>query len=199
MSVCSGHFQALSCTSSVSFNVLCGYISCRHYLLSHPPRDGHTWRQRVCDQTLCRPGRLPACWLCWGHRQWLSGVLCEQCPLKRKEKKITSVKISNSLLLSSRSQTCSSCCEGDICNMLVPRNESSAVFSSTSPLSGSAHLLRPAALSYAAAAIILPAVVSLWAARISDREARNVNYSTHFLFVTTMLFFSSFPIFVIYL
>ncbi|KAM9820710.1 ly6/PLAUR domain-containing protein 6-like [Neosynchiropus ocellatus] len=28
---------------------------------------------------------------------------------------------------------CSSCCEGNICNMLVPRNESSAVFSSASP------------------------------------------------------------------
>lgn len=52
--------------------------------------------------------------------------------------------------------TCSSCCEGDICNMLVPRNESSAVFSSTSPLSGSAHHLRPVVLSYAA--IILPAL-----------------------------------------
>lgn len=72
------------------------------------------------------------------------------------------MKIYNSLTLWSHSQTCSSCCEGDICNMLVPRNESSAVFSSTSPLSGSAHHLCPALLSYAAAAaIILPAVVLL--------------------------------------
>eukprot|EP00066_Takifugu_rubripes_P003734 XP_003966539.1 PREDICTED: ly6/PLAUR domain-containing protein 6-like [Takifugu rubripes] len=31
-------------------------------------------------------------------------------------------------------QVCSSCCEGNICNILVPKNESSAVFSSTSPL-----------------------------------------------------------------
>lgn len=72
------------------------------------------------------------------------------------------MKIYNSLTLWSHSQTCSSCCEGDICNMLVPRNESSAVFSSTSPFSGSAHHLCPALLSYAAAAaIILPAVALL--------------------------------------
>ncbi|CAG01006.1 unnamed protein product, partial [Tetraodon nigroviridis] len=31
-------------------------------------------------------------------------------------------------------QVCSSCCEGNICNLLVPKNESGAVFSSTSPL-----------------------------------------------------------------
>ncbi|XP_028998450.1 ly6/PLAUR domain-containing protein 6 [Betta splendens] len=44
-------------------------------------------------------------------------------------------------------QVCSSCCEGNICNVLVPRNESSAVFSSTSPLLSSSGRLRPAALS----------------------------------------------------
>uniref|UniRef100_A0A3Q4FXL6 LY6/PLAUR domain containing 6 n=1 Tax=Neolamprologus brichardi TaxID=32507 RepID=A0A3Q4FXL6_NEOBR len=32
-------------------------------------------------------------------------------------------------------QVCSSCCEGNICNVLVPRNDSSAIFSSISPLS----------------------------------------------------------------
>ncbi|XP_026158022.1 ly6/PLAUR domain-containing protein 6 isoform X2 [Mastacembelus armatus] len=45
------------------------------------------------------------------------------------------------------SQVCSSCCEGNICNMLVPRNESSAVFSSTSPLVSSSGRPHPAALS----------------------------------------------------
>ncbi|XP_019958901.1 ly6/PLAUR domain-containing protein 6-like [Paralichthys olivaceus] len=45
-------------------------------------------------------------------------------------------------------QVCSSCCEGNICNMLVPRNESSAVFSSTSLVSSSRRLRPPAALSY---------------------------------------------------
>nr|XP_057906935.1 ly6/PLAUR domain-containing protein 6 isoform X2 [Doryrhamphus excisus]XP_057906936.1 ly6/PLAUR domain-containing protein 6 isoform X2 [Doryrhamphus excisus]XP_057906937.1 ly6/PLAUR domain-containing protein 6 isoform X2 [Doryrhamphus excisus] len=36
------------------------------------------------------------------------------------------------------SLVCSSCCQGNICNLLVPRNESAAVFSSTSPLVSSA-------------------------------------------------------------
>ncbi|KAM9328652.1 ly6/PLAUR domain-containing protein 6 [Pholidichthys leucotaenia] len=45
-------------------------------------------------------------------------------------------------------QMCSSCCEGNICNLLVPRNDSSAIFSSTSPLVNSGLGLRPAALSY---------------------------------------------------
>uniref|UniRef100_A0A672YBK7 LY6/PLAUR domain containing 6 n=1 Tax=Sphaeramia orbicularis TaxID=375764 RepID=A0A672YBK7_9TELE len=40
-------------------------------------------------------------------------------------------------------QMCSSCCEGNICNLLVPRNESSAVFSSTSPLVSSSRSLHP--------------------------------------------------------
>ncbi|XP_071320968.1 ly6/PLAUR domain-containing protein 6-like isoform X2 [Trachinotus anak] len=43
---------------------------------------------------------------------------------------------------------CSSCCEGNICNVLVPRNESSAVFSSTSPLVSSSRRLHPAELGY---------------------------------------------------
>ncbi|XP_022074985.2 ly6/PLAUR domain-containing protein 6 isoform X2 [Acanthochromis polyacanthus] len=43
-------------------------------------------------------------------------------------------------------QVCSSCCEGNICNVLVPRNQSSAVFSSTSPLVSSGRRLRPAVL-----------------------------------------------------
>nr|XP_046238554.1 ly6/PLAUR domain-containing protein 6-like [Scatophagus argus] len=44
-------------------------------------------------------------------------------------------------------QVCSSCCEGNICNVLVPRNESSAIFSSTSPLVSSSRRLHPATLS----------------------------------------------------
>ncbi|XP_034463687.1 ly6/PLAUR domain-containing protein 6-like [Hippoglossus hippoglossus] len=44
-------------------------------------------------------------------------------------------------------QVCSSCCEGNICNVLVPRNESNAVFS-TSVVSSSGGLRPPAALSY---------------------------------------------------
>ncbi|XP_049426218.1 ly6/PLAUR domain-containing protein 6 isoform X1 [Epinephelus fuscoguttatus] len=43
---------------------------------------------------------------------------------------------------------CSSCCEGNICNMLVPRNASSAIFSSTSPLVSSSRGVLPATLSY---------------------------------------------------
>ncbi|XP_070814032.1 ly6/PLAUR domain-containing protein 6 [Chaetodon trifascialis] len=46
-------------------------------------------------------------------------------------------------------QVCSSCCEGNICNVSVPRNESSAVFSSTSPLASSSRRLLPVSLSYA--------------------------------------------------
>nr|XP_020447750.1 ly6/PLAUR domain-containing protein 6 isoform X2 [Monopterus albus] len=45
-------------------------------------------------------------------------------------------------------QVCSSCCEGNICNMSVPRNESNAVFSSTSSLVSSSKGLHPAVLSY---------------------------------------------------
>ncbi|TMS11628.1 Ly6/PLAUR domain-containing protein 6 [Larimichthys crocea] len=45
-------------------------------------------------------------------------------------------------------RVCSSCCEGNICNMLVPRNESSAVFSSTSPLVSSSRRLGPATLCF---------------------------------------------------
>lgn len=43
-------------------------------------------------------------------------------------------------------QVCSSCCEGNICNLWVPRNESSAVFSATSPLLSSSRRLHPAVL-----------------------------------------------------
>ncbi|XP_062389428.1 ly6/PLAUR domain-containing protein 6 [Sardina pilchardus] len=32
-------------------------------------------------------------------------------------------------------RTCTACCEGNICNLPVPRNESDAVFATTSPLS----------------------------------------------------------------
>ncbi|XP_029942259.1 ly6/PLAUR domain-containing protein 6-like [Salarias fasciatus] len=42
-------------------------------------------------------------------------------------------------------KVCSSCCEGNICNLLVPRNDSEAVFS-TAPLVGSATRIQAAAL-----------------------------------------------------
>ncbi|XP_037552643.1 ly6/PLAUR domain-containing protein 6-like [Nematolebias whitei] len=42
-------------------------------------------------------------------------------------------------------QVCTSCCEGNICNVLVPRNDSGAVFSS-SRLASSGRRLHPAAL-----------------------------------------------------
>ncbi|KAG7241080.1 hypothetical protein INR49_026111 [Caranx melampygus] len=52
-------------------------------------------------------------------------------------------------------QVCSSCCEGNICNMLVPWNESSAVFTSTSPLVSSSWRLHPAVMSNIIISIIL--------------------------------------------
>ncbi|KAK5891109.1 hypothetical protein CgunFtcFv8_018398 [Champsocephalus gunnari] len=45
-------------------------------------------------------------------------------------------------------QMCSSCCEGNICNVFVPRNASSAIFSSSSPLISSSAKHLPTALSY---------------------------------------------------
>uniref|UniRef100_A0A8C2WRH6 LY6/PLAUR domain containing 6 n=1 Tax=Cyclopterus lumpus TaxID=8103 RepID=A0A8C2WRH6_CYCLU len=45
-------------------------------------------------------------------------------------------------------QMCSSCCEGNICNVVVPRNASSSIFSSTSPLASSGRRFLPAPLSY---------------------------------------------------
>lgn len=45
-------------------------------------------------------------------------------------------------------QVCSSCCEGNICNLLVPRNDSSAVFSSISPLVSLSRSLHSRALCY---------------------------------------------------
>ncbi|KAM6893491.1 ly6/PLAUR domain-containing protein 6 [Xenentodon cancila] len=45
-------------------------------------------------------------------------------------------------------QVCTSCCEGNICNMLVPRDNSSAVFSSKSPPVSSGRRLHPAMLLY---------------------------------------------------
>ncbi|XP_039998118.1 ly6/PLAUR domain-containing protein 6-like [Xiphias gladius] len=44
-------------------------------------------------------------------------------------------------------RACSSCCGGNICNVMVPRNESSAVFSSTSPPLSSSRRLHPVTLS----------------------------------------------------
>ncbi|XP_071762547.1 ly6/PLAUR domain-containing protein 6-like [Centroberyx gerrardi] len=51
-------------------------------------------------------------------------------------------------------QVCSSCCEGNICNLWVPTNESSAIFSTTSPLLSSTTRLLPATLSYIITSII---------------------------------------------
>ncbi|XP_008426879.1 ly6/PLAUR domain-containing protein 6 isoform X1 [Poecilia reticulata] len=45
-------------------------------------------------------------------------------------------------------QVCTSCCHGNICNVLVPTNDSGAVFSSAGPLVGAGRSLRPAALRY---------------------------------------------------
>ncbi|MEQ2280228.1 Ly6/PLAUR domain-containing protein 6 [Ameca splendens] len=55
-------------------------------------------------------------------------------------------------------QVCTSCCEGNICNVQVPRNDSSAVFSSTAPLVSSGRRLHPAAQRY----FILIIVSSCW-------------------------------------
>ncbi|XP_062301470.1 ly6/PLAUR domain-containing protein 6-like [Scomber scombrus] len=52
-------------------------------------------------------------------------------------------------------KVCSSCCEGNICNLLVPKNESSAVFSSTSPLYSTGTGLHPATLSYIVISILI--------------------------------------------
>ncbi|XP_015233913.1 PREDICTED: ly6/PLAUR domain-containing protein 6 [Cyprinodon variegatus] len=43
-------------------------------------------------------------------------------------------------------QVCTSCCEGNICNVLVPRNDSSAMFSFATPLGSSGGRLLPAVL-----------------------------------------------------
>lgn len=51
-------------------------------------------------------------------------------------------------------QVCSSCCEGNICNILVPKNESSAVFSSTSPLASAGRRPHLAAPSYVALTLL---------------------------------------------
>ncbi|KAM3585536.1 uncharacterized protein V6R79_020213 [Siganus canaliculatus] len=45
-------------------------------------------------------------------------------------------------------QVCTSCCEGNICNVLVPKNQSSAIFSSMSPLVSSSRKLLIGRLSY---------------------------------------------------
>ncbi|XP_031708237.1 ly6/PLAUR domain-containing protein 6 [Anarrhichthys ocellatus] len=52
-------------------------------------------------------------------------------------------------------QMCSSCCEGNICNVLVPRNASSSIFSSTSPLASSSRGFPPVTLSYFTIIIII--------------------------------------------
>ncbi|KAG8430935.1 hypothetical protein GDO86_019719 [Hymenochirus boettgeri] len=37
-------------------------------------------------------------------------------------------------------RVCTSCCEGNICNLALPRNETNAIFSTTSPLNSSQRL-----------------------------------------------------------
>ncbi|XP_023251208.1 ly6/PLAUR domain-containing protein 6-like isoform X2 [Seriola lalandi dorsalis] len=56
-------------------------------------------------------------------------------------------------------RVCSSCCEGNICNVLLPRNDSSAVFTRTSPLVSSSRELHPAALSYIIIIIIIISIL----------------------------------------
>ncbi len=34
-------------------------------------------------------------------------------------------------------QVCTSCCEGNICNMALPQNETDAIFATTSPINDS--------------------------------------------------------------
>ncbi|KAK7893614.1 hypothetical protein WMY93_022766 [Mugilogobius chulae] len=57
-------------------------------------------------------------------------------------------------------QVCSSCCEGNICNLWVPRNESNAIFSSTSPLRSSSSRLLPTMSTNSA--IIIFISINLW-------------------------------------
>ncbi|KAM4608541.1 ly6/PLAUR domain-containing protein 6 [Polymixia lowei] len=45
-------------------------------------------------------------------------------------------------------KVCSSCCEGNICNLPLPWNETEAVFATTSPLSGTARLSNSDALTF---------------------------------------------------
>ncbi|XP_059896012.1 ly6/PLAUR domain-containing protein 6 [Gadus macrocephalus] len=45
-------------------------------------------------------------------------------------------------------KVCTACCEGNICNIPLPWNETEAIFSYTSPLSGSAGLSRSYALTF---------------------------------------------------
>ncbi|XP_033833751.1 ly6/PLAUR domain-containing protein 6-like [Periophthalmus magnuspinnatus] len=61
-------------------------------------------------------------------------------------------------LTQNEQQVCSSCCEGNICNLWVPRNESNAIFSSTSPLRGASNKLSPAILTSNSVIIL----ISLW-------------------------------------
>ncbi|KAG8559996.1 hypothetical protein GDO81_017530 [Engystomops pustulosus] len=53
-------------------------------------------------------------------------------------------------------KVCTSCCEGNICNMAVPRNDTDAVFATTSPLS---HSERHSAHS---ATYLLGLLLTLW-------------------------------------
>ncbi|KAM8903118.1 LOW QUALITY PROTEIN: ly6/PLAUR domain-containing protein 6-like [Spinachia spinachia] len=52
-------------------------------------------------------------------------------------------------------QMCSSCCQGNICNVLVPRNASTSVFSSKSPLSSSSRGFLPAAQNFFTVTIVI--------------------------------------------
>ncbi|XP_020772847.2 ly6/PLAUR domain-containing protein 6-like [Boleophthalmus pectinirostris] len=56
-------------------------------------------------------------------------------------------------------QVCSSCCEGNICNLWVPRNESNAIFSSMSPLRGAGSKLTTTILTNS---IIIFIFINIW-------------------------------------
>lgn len=72
-------------------------------------------------------------------------------PGKKKQKPTSGVQKMLQPFYNVSHQVCSSCCEGNICNVLVPRNESSAVFSFASPPVSSSTRRRPAMLSIVAA------------------------------------------------
>ena len=50
-------------------------------------------------------------------------------------------------------QVCTACCEGNICNLALPRNETEAVFTTTSPLSDASTLSQSYGLTSALLAL----------------------------------------------
>ncbi|KAM6945364.1 ly6/PLAUR domain-containing protein 6-like [Aplochiton taeniatus] len=68
-------------------------------------------------------------------------------------------------------QVCSSCCEGNICNLEVPRNHSTAVFSTCGPPSGSSHSHRG---NWTLTAGLLTAIYSLYRRMYNGREFQSL-------------------------